>query len=175
LGAWAASRGADPYDAAVALLRNNRGSVGMLGFAMSEGNLDRILAHPRGMVASDGAAVAVAGPARRGHPHPRGLGTFPRVLARQVREREALTLPQAIRKMTSMPADRVRLTDRGRLRAGAAADVVVFDPATVEDRATFADPFQYPVGIKGVVVNGSVALLDGERGGARTGRALRGG
>ncbi len=116
---------------------------------MSEDNLDRILAHPRGMVASDGGAVALAGPARRGHPHPRSLGTFPRVLARYVRERKALTLASAIRKMTAMPAARLGLADRGRLAPTAAADVVVFDPATVADRATFAEPFQYPVGHQG--------------------------
>jgi N-acyl-D-amino-acid deacylase len=149
----------------------------MVGFAMSEANLERILAHPRGMPASDGGAVALAGPARRGHPHPRSLGTFPRVLGRYVRERRVLTLPEAIRRMTSVPAARVGLADRGRLAEGRPADVVVFDPATVADRATFAEPFQYPVGIDAVVVNGGVALLHGARdtGGAasRAGRAVR--
>jgi len=173
LGAYAAARGADPFDAAVGLLRRSRGDVGMVGFAMSEENLERILAHPRGMAASDGGAVALSGPARRGHPHPRSLGTFPRVLARYVRERRALPLERAIHKMTLAPAARVGLTDRGRLAPGMAGDVVVFDPATVADRATFADPFQYPVGIRAVVVNGRVALDGGEREAARSGRALR--
>jgi N-acyl-D-aspartate/D-glutamate deacylase len=145
----------------------------MVGFAMSEENLERILAHPRGMVCSDGGAFAVSGPARRGVPHPRGLGTFPRVLGRYVRERKALTLAQAIHKMTALPAARLRLADRGRLATGMAADVVVFDPATVSDRATFADPYQYPVGITAVVVNGGVALQDGQRGGTGRGRAVR--
>ena len=145
----------------------------MVGFAMSEDNLQRILAHPRGMVSSDGGAYAVDGAARRGHPHPRALGTFPRVLAHQVRERRALTLAQAIHKMTGFPASRVRLADRGRLAPGMAGDAVVFDPATVADRASFADPFQYPVGVKAVVVNGGVALLDGERTAARHGRVVR--
>jgi N-acyl-D-amino-acid deacylase len=135
----------------------------MVGFAMSEENLDRILAHPLGMVCSDGGAFAVDGPARRGNPHPRGLGTFPRVLGRYVRERKALSLADAIRKMTALPASRIRLADRGQLAAGAAADVVVFDPTTVADTATFEQPFQYPVGITAVVVNGGVALQDGER------------
>jgi N-acyl-D-amino-acid deacylase len=173
LGAYAKSAGIDPYDMAVAMLKRNRGSIGMVGFAMSEPNLERILAHPRGMVCSDGGAFAIEGPSRRGSPHPRGLGTFPRVLGRYVRERKALTLATAIKKMTSLPASRVRLADRGRLAPGLAADIVVFDPARVEDRATYENPFQYPVGINVVVVNGVIALRDGERRGAGNGRALR--
>lgn len=178
LGAYAAARGAAPYDAAVGLLRRSGGQVGMVGFAMSEANLERILAHPRGMAASDGGAVALAGPARRGHPHPRSLGTFPRVLGRYVRERRALTLAQAVHRMTLRPAARVGLAGRGRLAPGAAADVVVFDPAAVADAATFAEPYRYPVGIAAVVVNGRVALRQGERTdarGGRGGRALRAG
>src|SRR4029077_8137762 len=124
---------------AVALLQRNRGGVGMVGFAMSEENLDRILAHPQGMVCSDGGAMAVEGRARRGVPHPRGAGTFPRVLARYVRERRALSLEAAINKMSGLPASRLRLTGRGRIAVGMAADLAVFDPATVADRATFAD------------------------------------
>jgi N-acyl-D-amino-acid deacylase len=125
------------------------------------------------MVCSDGGAFAVDGPTRRGHPHPRGLGTFPRVLGRYVRERKALTLAAAIQKMSSLPASRVHLRDRGRLAPLMAADVVVFDPTSVQDTATYADPFQYPKGIKAVVVNGSLALLDGARMNQTTGRALR--
>jgi N-acyl-D-amino-acid deacylase len=173
LAAYAASLRREPYDVAVDLLRRSNGNVGMVGFAMSEQNLERILAHPYGMVCTDGGAFAVEGVARRGHPHPRGLGSFPRVLARYVRERRALSLEQAIRKMSSLPAQRVRLRDRGFIARGFAADIVAFDPATVEDRATFAEPFQYPVGIKTVLVNGSVALLDGSRGDRREGRPLR--
>jgi N-acyl-D-amino-acid deacylase len=173
LGAYASSQGQDPYDAAVALLRHSHGNVGMVGFAMSEDNLDRILAHPHGMVCSDGGAFAVDGPSRRGHPHPRGLGTFPRVLGRYVRERKALTLSQAINKMTALPASRIHLRDRGRLAPGLAADVVVFDPATVRDAATYQDPFQYPVGIRTVIVNGVVALHDGQRASRHTGAGLR--
>ena len=172
LGDWAASIGQDPWDATVAMLRRNRGSVGMVGFAMSEVNLDRILAHPLGMVCSDGNAYATDGPTRRGSPHPRGGGSFPRVIARYVRERKALSLEQAIHKMTAFPASRVRLRDRGRVAVGAAADVVVFDAATVADTATFDQPFQYPVGIRLVVVNGRIALRDGTRSSDRAGRAL---
>lgn len=172
LGTYAQAKGADPYQLTVDLLTRNRGSVGMVGFAMSEENLDRILAHPLGMVCSDGGAYAVEGPARRGSPHPRGLGTFPRVLGRYVRERKALTLAQAIHKMTAFPAARLRLADRGCLAIGLAGDVVVFDPATVADTATFENPFQYPVGIAAVVVNGTPALRDGARVGTGQGRSL---
>lgn len=173
LGRYAQSVGQDPYALAVALLQRNRGAVNMVGFAMSEENLERLLAHPLGMVCSDGGAFAVEGPARRGHPHPRGLGTFPRVLAKYVRERHALTLPQAIHKMTMFPASRIRLRDRGRLTQGLAADIVVFDPARAADRATFEAPFQYPEGISVVVVNGAIELREGQRSERRAGRALR--
>jgi N-acyl-D-amino-acid deacylase len=173
LGAYAKSRNLDPYVATVELLRRSRGDAGMLGYAMSEENLARILSHPLGMVCSDGGGFAIDGPTRRGSPHPRGAGTFPRILGRYVREKKVLTLPQAINKMTALPASRIRLSDRGRLERGMAADVVVFDPATVEDKATFEMPFQYPAGIKAVVVNGVVALRDGQRSNAGSGRAVK--
>jgi len=173
LGAYAKSMSSDPYELTVNMLRRNRGDVGMVGFAMSEANLERILAHPLGMVCTDGSAFAVDGPTRRGSPHPRGVGSFPRVLGRYVRERKALTLTDAIRKMTSLPASRVHLADRGRLAVGLAGDVVVFDPARVADTATFEAPFQYPVGISVVVVNGAVTLRDGQRSPGGSGRALR--
>ena len=163
LGTYAAGLGADPYDLTVALLQRSEGSVGMVGFAMSEDNLDRILAHPRCTVCTDGGGFAVDGPTRRGSPHPRGIGTFPRVLGRYVRERKVMRLAEAIRKMTSLPATRMRLRDRGRIAGGLAADVVIFDPERVADTATFDEPFQYPVGITAVIVNGKVALRDGER------------
>lgn len=172
LGAWAKARGEDPYEAAVGLLRRNKVDVGMLGFAMSEANLDRLLGHEFAMVCSDGGGFAIDGPTRRGSPHPRGAGTMPRVLSRFVRERKALTLADALHKMTARPADRVHLADRGRLTVGKAGDVVVFDAATVRDAATFANPFQYPVGISAVIVNGMVAVRDGQHL-ARAGRALR--
>ena len=168
----AKARGLPPYETAVALLKANRGSVGMLGFAMSEENLERILRHPQAMVCSDGGSLAMSGPARRGSPHPRGGGSFARVLARYVRERKVLTLGEAIHKMSALSAQRMHLAGRGLLRVGAVADVAVFDPATIADRADFVDPFQYAVGITAVFVNGSMAFLHGERG-ARTGRSLR--
>ena len=173
LGAWAASIARPPYAALVGLIRRNAGNVDMAGFAMSEENLERILAHPLSMVCTDGGAFAIDGPTRRGSPHPRGAGSFPRVLGRYVRERKVLTLAQAIRRLTSIPADRVRLPDRGRLIVGKAADVVVFDAARILDAATFERPFQYPVGITMVIVNGQIVLRDGQRSRAQSGRALR--
>lgn len=173
LGAYAAASGADPYTLTTAMLGRSRGSIGMVGFAMSEVNLDRILAHPLGAICSDGGAYAIDGPTRRGSPHPRGLGTFPRVLGRYVRERHALGLADAIRKMTGLPASRVHLNHRGRLAVGHAADVVVFDPASIADRATYEDPFRYPTGLRLVVVNGTIALRGEERTSAGRGRPLR--
>jgi N-acyl-D-amino-acid deacylase len=173
LGTYAAAKSLDPYVAAVGLLERNRADVGMLGFAMSEDTIDRLLAHEFSMVCSDGGAFAIDGPTRRGSPHPRGAGTFPRVLGRYVRERKALSLASAIRKMTAVPAARVHLTDRGVLATGMAGDVVAFDVARVADTATFANPFQYPLGITTVVVNGVISVRDGQRPSVGAGKVLR--
>jgi len=172
MGEYSRSRNADPYDATVALIQAHKGQTGMVGFGMSEENVELGLAHRLASVCSDGGAVAVDGPTRRGRPHPRSVGTFPRVLGRYVRERKALSIENAIHKMTERPARRVMLADRGRIAAGMAADLVAFDPATVADRSTFEDPFQYPVGIELVMVNGTVSLQRGSRTEARAGRAL---
>jgi len=173
LGSFAKTQRLEPYELAVALLQRGKGNVGMVGFAMSESNLERILAHPEGMVCSDGGAYATDGPTHKGHPHPRGLGSFPRVLGTYVRDKKTLTLASAIHKMSGFPASRIGLTDRGRLAPGMAADIVVFDPATVGDKATYEDPFHYPVGIKAVIVNGVVALRDEQRTPDRSGQALK--
>lgn len=173
IGELAAGAAADPYQVTVDLLRRSGGQVGMVGFAMSEANVEAGLRHPLSTVCSDGAAVATDGPARRGHPHPRSLGTFPRVLGHYVRERRVLPLADAVHKMTARPADRLRFADRGRIAPGLAADLVAFDPGTIADRATYADPFQYPAGIALVVVNGVIVLRDGERTADRPGRAVR--
>lgn len=167
-----AAGGRDPFEFAVALLKAARGQVGMVGFAMSEENVAMGLAHPLSAVCSDGGGVALDGPARRGHPHPRSLGSFPRVLGHYVRERKALTLEQAVHRMSARPAARVRLGDRGRIAPGLAADLVAFDAATVTDRATFEEPFQYPDGIRLVTVNGEIVLRDGQRTEARPGRVV---
>jgi N-acyl-D-aspartate/D-glutamate deacylase len=109
-----------------------------------------------------------------GKPHPRFYGTFPRVLGVYVREKEVLTLPDAVRKMTSFPAQITGLTDRGLLRPGMVADITIFDPKTVSDKATFQNPLQYPVGILYVVVNGVVVIDQGQHTGAKPGRVLYG-
>ena len=114
------------------------------------------------------------GPSGKSMPHPRSYGTFPRVLGRYVRELHAITLEDAVRKMTSANAEKISLTDRGRIKVGWAADITLFDPATVADRATFTNPHQYPVGIPYVIVNGQVVLDAGNHTGALPGRVLRG-
>jgi N-acyl-D-aspartate/D-glutamate deacylase len=122
---------------------------------------------------SDGSALATDGPLRSGVPHPRNFGTFPRVLGKYVRDEQVLTLEEAVRKMTSLPAATLRLPDRGTIAAGKWADLVIFDPATVADRATFEQPFAYPVGIDVVLVNGQVVLNEGQHTAARPGKVLR--
>ena len=130
--------------AAVGLLERNRGDVGMLGFAMSEDTIDRLLAHEFSMVCSDGGAFAIDGPTRRGSPHPRGAGTFPRVLGRYVRERKALSLASAIAKMTSVPAARVHLADRAdhypnQLSGGQQQRVAIARAIALEPRVMLFD------------------------------------
>ncbi len=164
----------DPYDLTVRLLREANGSVGMIGFGMSEANTDRMLAHPLGMVCSDGGAYAPYGPLSNSSPHPRGYGSFPRVLGRYVRDRQVLTLQDAVRKMSALPAQKLGLADRGVIRTGAVADLVVFNPDTVTDRATFDNPHQYPEGIEHVVVSGIHTIREGEQTGMTGGRAVRG-
>lgn len=175
LGDLAAERGVEPYELTVQLLESNRGGVGMIGHGMSEENVAKLLAHPLGLVCSDGGAYAPYGPLSTSSPHPRGYGTFPRILGRYVRELGALSLEEAVRKFTSAPARRLGLEDRGLIAQGMYADLVAFDPSTVADRATFEDPHQYPVGIHVVVVNGVVTIRDGEHTGELAGRAVRGG
>ena len=174
LGELAAELGEDPYHLTVRLLRDAGGSVGMIGFGMSEDNTERMLAHPLGMVCSDGGAYAPYGPLSRSSPHPRGYGSFPRVLGHYVRERGAMSLESAVHKMSGLPARKLGLRDRGVLRVGAMADIVVLDPDTVRDRATFDDPHQYPEGIGHVVVSGVHTIRDGEQTGQLGGRAVRG-
>jgi len=172
LGALAHERGEDPFELLAAILMRLPGA-GMIGFGMSEENTVRILVHPRAMVCSDGSALATDGPLATGTPHPRNFGTFPRILGHYVRDTRSLSLADAIHKMPAAPAQLLRLTDRGRVAVGAAADLVVFDPETVSDRATFTNPKQYAVGITHVFVNGTPALRNGTRTDARSGRVLR--
>ncbi|MEW6357129.1 MAG: D-aminoacylase [Planctomycetota bacterium] len=157
----AEEQGKDPIDAAFDLLIEARGQVSVVIFSMKEENLREILSWPFVMVGSDAAFREVDGPLNVGKPHPRTYGTFARVLGKYVREEKVLTLEQAIHKMTLLPAQRAGLKERGALKPGWRADVVVFDPRTIADRATFESPHQYSVGIKYVIVNGKVALDQG--------------
>ena len=147
-----------------------RGGCSTIYHAIDETDVVRILRHPLTMIGSDGEAPVFG----QASPHPRAYGTFPRVLGRYVREKGAITLEDAVRKMTSYPAARLKLADRGLLRPGMKADVVVFDPATVGDRSEYTDPHRYSVGIRDVLVNGEPVLLGGKMTGARPGRVLHG-
>jgi N-acyl-D-aspartate/D-glutamate deacylase len=165
--------GKDPVDAVCDLLISEGGSAEAIYFSMSEADVALAMKQPWVGVGSDGIAVT-PDMAFMGKPHPRFYGTFPRVLGVYVREKKVLTLPDAIRKMTSLPAQIAGLTGRGLLRAGMAADVTIFDTETVSDRATFENPLQYPVGIPYVIVNGVVVFDHGQHTGAKPGRVLYG-
>jgi len=151
-------RGAPAEQVVLDLLLEEQGHVSMVGFGMDEEDVKQFIAHPLGMIGSDAAAVAPHGTLGLGHPHPRAYGTFPRVLGHYVREERALSLEAAVEKMTACPAAKLGLADRGRIAAGMAADIVVFDPETIADQATYQRPHQYPVGIHYVLVNGVVEL-----------------
>jgi N-acyl-D-amino-acid deacylase len=168
-----AETGEDPFEFVRRLLIAESGNVGMVGFGMSEEEIKSVLTHPLVMVASDGGAAAVSGPLSKLTPHPRWYGTFPRVLGRYCREEKFFDLPTAVRKMTGMPAKRLDLKDRGRIDVGLAADIVVFNPDTVIDRADFLNPHQYPTGIDYVLVNGVVVIDRGEHTGALPGKVLK--
>jgi N-acyl-D-aspartate/D-glutamate deacylase len=170
VAAVADALGVEPFDAFVALLDLDP-DTSCIGHAMDEADVRTIAADPQVMVASDAVAMAPDGPLGRLPVHPRNYGTFPRVLARYVRDQRALTLEAAVRKMTSLPADRFGLEGRGGIVEGALADLVLFDPTSVADEATFEAPHRFATGIDLVVVNGRVAW-DG-REGERAGRVLR--
>lgn len=169
----AADRGQDPVDTALDLIASERTSVFTAFHSMSEHNLRRQLAVPWVGVCSDAQSTAPEGRILDSPTHPRAYGSFARVLGRYTRELGVLTLPDAVRKMTSLPAERFGLPDRGILEPGYAADLVVLDPDEVIDHATFADPHRLSDGVRDVVVNGEVALQDGTPTGLRPGRALR--
>ena len=155
------------------LLIEEEGHVSMVGFGMSEDNLARVLAHPQVVVGSDGNAVATEGPLSKGKPHPRFYGTFPRVLGKFSRDEGIITLAEAVKKMTSMTAEKFGLTGRGRIAVDNFADLVVFEPDKVIDSATFTDPHQYTAGIPYVIVNGQAAVSEGEHTGVLAGKVLK--
>lgn len=162
----AAGKVIDPADALFELLLEEEGDVLMVLFMMSEDDVTAILQHPAAMVGSDGIYSA-------GKPHPRYYGTFPRILGKYVRHDKALSLAEAVRKMTSFPAQRLNINDRGLIKEGMWADITIFDAAIVEDKATFMEPQQAPAGIRHVIVNGKTAVRNGQYNGVLAGKALR--
>lgn len=166
--------GKPPIDVLFELLENNRGSVPTVYFHHSEEDMQYALKQPFVSIGSDGTAVKTEGPLAAGHPHPRYYGTFPRVLGRYVRDLKVLSLPEAIRKMTSANAAKIHIYDRGLLRPGLAADVTIFDPVRITDNATYENPHQYASGIEYVIVNGKLVIDRTRHTAARPGTILYG-
>ncbi|MGH9067974.1 MAG: N-acyl-D-amino-acid deacylase family protein [Acidimicrobiales bacterium] len=166
--------GTDPMTATFDLIASDRSRVSVAFFSMAEDNLRSALARPWVAVSSDGASMAPEGVFLRSPTHPRAYGSFARVLGHYARDEGVLTLTDAVRRMSGLPAATLGLRDRGLVQEGAFADLVVFDPATVSDRATFADPHQLSVGVSHVLVNGQVTIAEGAFTGTLAGRALAG-
>ncbi|MSR53551.1 MAG: D-aminoacylase [Gemmataceae bacterium] len=164
---------ADSVDVMLDLLIATEGSVPTVFEHHTEQDMNLALKQPWCSVGSDGSAYAIEGPLRRGHPHPRNFGTFPRVLGFYVREKGLLTLEDAVRKMTSLNAAKLGITDRGTLRPDTCADITIFDPERVIDRSTFAEPFHYSEGIAYVIVNGKLVLDGGKPTGEKPGKAIK--
>ena len=160
----ARAQGKDPVTLVIDMIRTAGPNIGIIGTSMDEGDLATFVTHPQVLICSDGE---IAGP------HPRGFGTFPRVIGRYVRELKILTIEEAVAKMTGRSAAQAGLADRGVVAAGRKADVVVFDAAAIADRATKQDPTHFSVGVRFVFVNGELVLDDGKMTGARPGRGLR--
>ena len=165
-------RGTAPDETVLAILLETEARVSVIHFGMKEENLHAVLRHPAVMIGSDGSARTPKGPLGEGKSHPRSYGTFPRVLGKYAREEGVLSLPEAVRKMSGLPAERLGLSGRGRLAKGMKADVVLFNPDTVRDRATYTEPYQYPVGIEYVFVNGQVVVGPEGHTGALPGQIL---
>jgi len=169
----AAQRGQPADEVALDLIASEEGLVNMIAFGRSEDDLRAALAHPSTMIGSDGLAVDPNGPSGSGHPHPRYYGCYPRVFGTYVRQTGLLSMEQAIHKCTGLVADTFGVIDRGVLAVSKAADVVIFDPETIADCATFLEPQRFPAGIQAVVVNGEVVVENGCHTGARPGRVMR--
>ncbi len=163
----------DEFTALYELLLEEEGAAGMVIFYGNEGDVKRIMKHPLQMVGTDAGCCNIEGPFCKGKPHPRHYGTYPRVLGKYVREEGVLTWEEAIRKMTSFPAQRFGILDRGLLRPGMYADITVFSPDTVIDNATYKEPHKFPSGIPYVIVNGEITISEGEFTGKRAGKTLR--
>ena len=167
-------RGKDPIETIMDLLSEDKSRIDAMYFLMSEENVRKELAKPWISFGSDEASQAPEGVFLKSNPHPRAYGNFARVLGKYARDEKVLTLPEAVRRLSALPATNLGLDHRGFIQEGMFADVVVFDPATIGDRATFDKPHQYAVGMKHVFVNGVQVLKDGEHTGAKPGRALWG-
>ncbi|HZJ15121.1 MAG TPA: amidohydrolase family protein, partial [Chthoniobacteraceae bacterium] len=167
-------RGKDPVETLMDLIAEDEYRITTIYFVMSEENIRKEIAKPWISFGSDEASQAPEGAFLKSNPHPRAYGNFARVLGKYVRDEKALTLAEAVRRLSALPAGNLGLDHRGLLQEGMFADVVVFDPATIADRATFEKPHQYAVGMKHVFVNGAQVLKDGEHTGAKPGRALAG-
>ena len=163
----------DALDTLFDLLIEQNGSIPTVYAHHTEEDMNLALVQPWCSIGSDGSALAIQGPLRRGNPHPRSFGTFPRILGVYVRERNLLKLEDAVRKMTSLNAAKLGITDRGLLKGGQYADITLFNADTVVDKATYSNPFRYNVGIEAVIVNGQVVLENDKHTGARPGKALR--
>jgi N-acyl-D-amino-acid deacylase len=176
LAALAAERRQDPFETLLDVMAAQGDGLAdavVIAWVYDEADVEAVLRHPTSMIGSDGYALGASGPLGEWRFHPRSYGTFPRVLARYVRERGCLALPEAIRKMTSAPARRFGLGRRGLLAETYAADVVAFDAAAIQDLADYEQPNTLARGVRHVVVNGTVVIRDGVHCGARPGRALR--
>jgi len=167
-------RGKDPVETIMDLLSENEARIGAMYFLMSEENVRKEITKPWISFGSDEASQAPEGVFLKSTPHPRAYGTFARVLGKYARDEKLVTLPEVIRRLSALPATNLGLDHRGFLKEGMFADVVVFDPATIADHATFENPAQYATGMKNVFVNGREVLKDGEHTGAKPGRALYG-
>jgi dihydroorotase/N-acyl-D-amino-acid deacylase len=174
IAAIAKSRGKDPIDTLLDILVEDNGFTQCAVFGMQEGDVALALVQPWVSIDNDSSGTSPEGKLGEEHPHPRAYGTFPRILHKYVREEHRLSLEDAIRKFSALPAQRMRLTDRGVLKSGLWADVVVFDPATITERSTFSAPNQLAVGMRWVLVNGVPVIADGQMTGAKPGRVLRG-
>ena len=174
LGEIATAQNKDPLDALFDLILADHGQTGAIYFMMSEDDLLAAIKSPFVSFCTDSGARAIDGPLSAAKSHPRGWGSYPRILGRYVREQKILTLEKAVEKMTGMPAKRVGLKDRGLLREEMFADIAIFNPETVIDRATFEAPNRYPEGVSFVIVNGQLSVDEGKRTSALAGRPLRG-
>jgi N-acyl-D-amino-acid deacylase len=167
-------RGKDPVETIMDLVLEDRSRIGTIYFLMSEENIKQQIRQPWVSFGSDAASIAPEGVYLKSSAHPRAYGNFARLLGKYVREEKVISLAEAVRRLSGLPATNLGLEQRGFLKPGMFADVVVFDPRTIVDRATFANPHQYSVGVRHVFVNGLQVLKDGEHTGAKPGRALWG-